>query len=103
METVFTNMRNQLNTNLSAASQNVSPLSATQATREPGQNQLPQARIGLGSDEGELIVLLKKYLEIVGLVFFVWLLGKSDRESCFVLHLIINDVDLWQRLSTSPF
>lgn len=38
--------------------------------------QLPETKIGLGSNEGELIVLVKRYLEIVGLVFFVWLLGK---------------------------
>lgn len=38
--------------------------------------QMPETKIGLGSMEGDLIYMLRKYLEIVGLVFFVWLLGK---------------------------
>jgi hypothetical protein len=37
---------------------------------------MPGTRIGLGSREGDLISMVKKYLEIVGLVFFVWLLGE---------------------------
>jgi hypothetical protein len=38
--------------------------------------QMPETKIGLGSTEGDLIVVVKNYLEIVGLVFFVWLLGE---------------------------
>jgi hypothetical protein len=38
--------------------------------------QMPETKVGLGSTEGDLIVMLNKYLEIVGLVFFVWLLGE---------------------------
>ena len=40
--------------------------------------QMPKTKTGLSSTEGDLIVMMKKYLEIVGLVFFVWLLGKSN-------------------------
>jgi hypothetical protein len=39
--------------------------------------QMPQTKIGLGSTEGDLINLVKSYLEIVGLVVFVWILGKK--------------------------
>ena len=38
--------------------------------------QIPLAKIGLGSMEGDLLYMLKKYLEIVGLVVFVWVLGE---------------------------
>jgi hypothetical protein len=38
--------------------------------------QIPQIKIGLGSTEGDLIAMAKKYFEIVGLVLFVWILGK---------------------------
>ncbi|CAF2252498.1 unnamed protein product [Rotaria magnacalcarata] len=51
------------------------PLSSSHFANEFRKLQLPETRIGLGSTEGDLIVLTKKYLEIVGLVFFVWLLG----------------------------
>lgn len=44
--------------------------------RDFRQIQLPLAKMGLGSTEGELIHMLKKYLEIVGLVMIVWLLGQ---------------------------
>jgi hypothetical protein len=37
--------------------------------------QMPQPKIGLGSTEGDLIYMATKYLEIVGLVVFVWILG----------------------------
>ena len=39
--------------------------------------QIPETKIGLGASEGDLINLVKKYLEIVGLVVFVWILGKT--------------------------
>jgi len=38
--------------------------------------QIPQPKIGLGSTEAHLISMVKNYLEIVGLVVFVWILGK---------------------------
>jgi len=38
--------------------------------------QMPQAKIGLGSTEADLISMVKTYLEIVGLVVFVWIFGK---------------------------
>ena len=44
--------------------------------------QVPQMKTGLGSMEADLIVLMKKYLEIVGLVVFVWLLGKNIFGCC---------------------
>lgn len=53
--------------------------------------QIPLAKIGLGSMEGDLLFMLKKYLEIVGLVVFVWVLGKivfvDRRHSIVVVRL----------------
>ena len=37
--------------------------------------QIPQTKIGLGSTEGDLIYMIKKYLELVGLVLTVWIFG----------------------------
>ncbi len=45
--------------------------------------QMPQNKIGLGSTEGDLINLVKSYLEIVGLVVFVWILGKKYLFLCY--------------------
>jgi formylmethanofuran dehydrogenase subunit D len=52
-------------------------LSKSQQARDV-QSRMPQTKTGLGSSEGDLVVLTKKYLEIVGLVFFVWLLGEYE-------------------------
>lgn len=41
---------------------------------------IPQTKIGIGSMEADLINLVKKYLEIVGLVVFVWILGAETRR-----------------------
>lgn len=38
--------------------------------------KIPEAKVGLGSTEGDLLVMLRKYLEIVGLVVIVWIIGK---------------------------
>jgi hypothetical protein len=53
-------------------------LSSINGGRDFRQIQMPETRIGLGSNEGDLVVMVKNYLEIVGLVFFVWLLGKWE-------------------------
>ena len=41
---------------------------------------MPEPKIGQGSTEGDLFFMVKKYLEIVGLVVFVWILGKAFVE-----------------------
>jgi hypothetical protein len=76
MESLVTNIRESMNNNLSD-SINESPIStSSNDTRDFRQIRIPETKIGLGSNEGDLIFMAKKYLEIVGLVFFVWLLGK---------------------------
>ena len=40
--------------------------------------RMPEPKIGQGSMEGDLFVMVKKYLEIVGLVVFVWILGRTS-------------------------
>lgn len=64
-----------INGKLPEMNDEVSPMSDSQQSRDFRSIEMPKSRIGLASNEGELIVLLRKYLEIVGLVFFVWLLG----------------------------
>jgi len=39
--------------------------------------KMPVTKTGLGSKEGNMLFMVKKYLEIVGLVVFVWILGKN--------------------------
>lgn len=41
--------------------------------------RMPQTKIGLGSSEGEMISLVNRYLEIVGLVVIVWIIGKKKK------------------------
>lgn len=53
----------------------VLPSSNVKDTRDFRRIQMPETKVGLGSTEGDLVYMLRKYLEIVGLVFFVWLLG----------------------------
>ena len=62
-----------------AESLNVQSAPSTNAkdARDFRRAQMPETKIGLGSTEGDLVYMLRKYLEIVGLVFFVWLLGES--------------------------
>jgi hypothetical protein len=80
MESLVTNIRQRLNTNSEdiSAEPSLSPPSNSNEGRDFRKVQIPQTRTGLGSTEGDLIFMTKKYLEIVGLVFFVWLLGEWD-------------------------
>ncbi len=38
-------------------------------------SSLPQSKFGLGSDHGDIIVMLIKYFRIVAMVYGVWLIG----------------------------
>ena len=79
METVVTNIRNGMNNNTSSDNNAEPPLSSSiNDGLDFRQIRIPETKIGLGSNEGDLIVMVKKYLEIVGLVFFVWFLGKWE-------------------------
>ena len=37
---------------------------------------LPQSKFGLGSDHGDMIIMLIKYFRIVAMVYGVWLIGE---------------------------
>jgi hypothetical protein len=76
MEAIVSSIRNGLNNNLLDTNTTASPLSSSNDARDFRKTAMPGTRIGLGSREGDLISMVKKYLEIVGLVFFVWLLGE---------------------------
>lgn len=72
MENLVTNLRDKL------TGRSVENPSNTNETSGFRRIEIPQMKIGLGSTEGDLVALLKKYLEIVGLVLFVWILGKHN-------------------------
>jgi len=40
---------------------------------------LPQSKFGLGSDHGDMIIMLIKYFRIVAMVYGVWLIGERER------------------------
>jgi hypothetical protein len=69
MENLVSNIRNKLTG---------TSFNKNSETNNLGRIQIPQMKIGLGSTEGDLIAMVKKYFEIVGLVFFVWILGKNN-------------------------
>jgi len=89
--TVFTTIRNSINAVLSPNDVEPAVSSPPNTRRESRKTQMPETRVGLASTDGELIVFARKYLEIVGLVFFVWLLGKLRKqplkESFFFCHV----------------
>lgn len=76
METIGAQIRNRLNNEPSDTNPTTAPSSHPNDARDFRKIQMPETKIGLGSTEGDLIYMVKKYLEIVGLVFFVWLLGE---------------------------
>ena len=79
--TVFTTIRNSINAVLSPNDVEPAVSSPPNTRRESRKTQMPETRVGLASTDGELIVFARKYLEIVGLVFFVWLLGKLRKQT----------------------
>jgi hypothetical protein len=74
MENFVSNIQKKLTGNSFDTSSDVT----STASHEFRKIQLPQAKIGLGSTEGDLLSLAKGYLEVVGLVVFVWILGKNS-------------------------
>lgn len=79
-ERLMISVQTLINGNLPEANGDASPLSSSQQSRDFRPVDMPKTKIGLASTDGELVVLFKKYLEIVGLVFFVWLLGKCVEQ-----------------------
>ena len=71
MENIVSNLRNKLTGKSFESNSDGSQSSSFRKIH------MPEAKIGLGSTEGDLIAMGKKYLEIVGLVVFVWILGNS--------------------------
>jgi hypothetical protein len=76
MEAFAANIRNSMMNQPSDTNSESPPLMSSNSSHDFRKMQLPGTKIGLGSAEGDLIYMVKKYLEIVGLVFFVWLLGE---------------------------
>ncbi len=80
METIVTSVRNNLNNEpLNTTIESLpspSPVPSSKESYDFRKVHMPGTKIGLASTEGDLINMVKKYLEIVGLVFFVWLLGE---------------------------
>jgi len=76
MENLVTTIRNSWNNEPLDINNESSSLMTSKDSRDFRKVQMPETKIGLGSTEGDLIFMVKQYLEIVGLVFFVWLLGE---------------------------
>lgn len=76
METIVTNIRNTLNSEPLNVDTQPSPSMNSKDLSDFRRVQMPETKTGLASTETDLIFMVKKYLEIVGLVFFVWLLGE---------------------------
>jgi hypothetical protein len=72
MENLVSNIQNKLTGNSFNENSNT-----TTASNDFRKIKLPEMKIGLGSTEGDLIAMVKKYFEIVGLVVFVWILGNN--------------------------
>jgi small-conductance mechanosensitive channel len=47
--------------------------------------QLPQSKMGLGSDHSDLIVFFVRYFRIVAMVFVVWVIGYFNFSLSWVL------------------
>ena len=74
MENLVSNLQKKLTGNSFDTSSDVTSSSASHDFRKI---QLPEGKMGLGSTEGDLLSMAKSYLEVVGLVVFVWLLGNK--------------------------
>lgn len=75
---IAANIYSSLNEDPKAALDEVPPVQEVNEVRASRRVQMPETRTGLASTEADLITMTKKYLEIVGLVFFVWLLGECE-------------------------
>lgn len=100
MENLVSNLREKLT---GTSVENPSTTNDTNAFR---RIQMPEMKIGLGSTEGDLVALLKKYLEIVGLVLFVWILGKHTfsfdfRNSSIYFHRLFSIQRIMDFISSS--
>ncbi|CAF4963033.1 unnamed protein product [Rotaria sp. Silwood1] len=87
MQTLMTHVKKQLN-NDSLKTSLVSPSLNSNVEHGFRQIQLPETKMGIGSTEGDLIVIVKKCLEIFGLVFFVWLLGYFHFNASWILLIV---------------
>ncbi|CAF3589922.1 unnamed protein product [Rotaria sp. Silwood1] len=90
MQTLMTHVKKQLN-NDSLKTSLVSPSLNSNVEHGFRQIQLPETKMGIGSTEGDLIVIVKKCLEIFGLVFFVWLLG--ERTQFLLGHKMLEEIN----------
>ncbi|CAF3620644.1 unnamed protein product [Rotaria sordida] len=86
--TFVTQIQNQLNEDSSDTNAESLPSLDSNVEQEFRQIHLPQTKIGLGSTDDELIGMVKKYLEIVGLVFFVWLFGYFHCSVSWILFAV---------------
>ena len=76
VETLILSMQPKSNDESLGTNTETSTLSSSNVLEDVNKTKFLKARKGVGSTESDLIFLVKKYFEIVGLVFFVWLLGK---------------------------
>ncbi|CAF0743361.1 unnamed protein product [Adineta steineri] len=88
MENLASNIRQKLTgTSFDTPSEKSSPTGPS-ILNDFRKIQMPTAKMGLGSTEGDLIYMVKKYLEIVGLVVFVWILGYYHFSVSWILLIV---------------
>jgi hypothetical protein len=73
MENLVSNLQKKLTGNSFDTSSDVT----SSVSHDFRKIKLPEGKIGLGSTEGDLLSMTKSYLEVVGLVVFVWILGNK--------------------------
>ncbi|CAF3704281.1 unnamed protein product [Rotaria sp. Silwood1] len=88
MQNLVSNIKGKLvgNTTETSPNEKLSPTS----TESYGFRQvhIPEAKIGLGSTEADLIYMVKKYLEIVGLIVIVWVVGYLRFSVSWILLIV---------------
>ncbi len=77
MEKFASNIRNKLIGTSFGTNSNTTLSSNSNESNGFRRIQMPLVKIGLGSTEADLIYMVKKYLEIVGLVLIVWIIGNN--------------------------
>ncbi|CAF3301091.1 unnamed protein product [Rotaria socialis] len=89
MDSFVSNLQKKLVSDTPNTNSEPTPSTTSNESNSFRKLQIPQAKIGLGSTEADLISLLKRYLEIVGLVVIVWILGYFHLSVSWILLVVL--------------
>ncbi|CAF1046797.1 unnamed protein product [Adineta ricciae] len=102
MENLASNLKEKLTgTSFDANSEKTAPPINPGVLHQFRKIQIPLAKIGLGSTEADLVQMAKKYLEIVGLVLFVWIFGYFHFSVSWILLAVF--IYLFRQRQRSQF